>query len=301
MILTNEIFKKLYLNLNFIFRAPLLIMRTFILSCLPILLSIFLLPFNLFSPFIFENVIIFTVAILFYSINCEWEKSTLHKNSKLLKNSKGVHHVSLYLTILLISFLVINIFLGLIVLLSKCNFLMTTPLFGHYSEDVIFNFSYLPFGPFYFCNLWLVTIIFILSYIFSHFLKTNKSYYMSIFILVILAFLFGGTFNNYFAHVLYYHSKGIKHFYPKYNRGIFPNWFFYPSLLFPLYSPGQMLGANMNLIKELGGQPIYHFESIYWYPFNVAGKWDIILIMPIISTTGLLILSFLINSFNKIN
>ena len=120
--------------------------------------------------------------------------------------------------------------------------------------------------------------------------------------MVILAFLFGGTFNSYFAHMHYYYSKGTHYYYPWYNREIFPNWFFYPSLLFPLYAPGQMLGTNMSLIKEVGGHPIIeHFKSIYWYPFDIAGKWDIILIMPIISTIGLLILAFLINSFNKIN
>ena len=269
-------------------------------------------PFYTCSSFIFEISIIFIVSIIFSSINYDWKKSTLYKNYLISNNNKYVYYLSLFSTIIIFSFLMINLLLLILFILSKLNLLIgkwfMLPDDGSYS----YNFKLLSFGSLYFSYIWIVTLVFFLSYIFNSLFGDQRSYYIFIFIIIIFSFLFGGTLNNFFNDLTYESMENKWYVFQKFNRSLYPKWVFYPSLFFPLYAPGQIISFTVDFTRTHNGEQFVrwtHFllnlNILQWTPINsITGinaiNWDIILITSAIWTFVLIIVSIFVSHRKKL-
>ena len=139
--------------------------------------------------------------------------------------------------------------------------------------------------------------MFLILFVFKEILKNKKNIYIFVFILLIISFIFGASFNNYFRNLDPTHS------FLEFKEFVFPTWTFPVSLLFPLYAPGQIIYVTFRAIVTNNGE---RWESwikfltdtniLQWVPINsVTGinaiNWDIVLIEPAIWTLILLVIS----------
>ena len=142
--------KNLYFNLKFIYKSKTTVLMLILLSCIPILLGIFVLPFYICAPFILECAIILSSTFIFSMIRFKWKDSTLYKNFLTSKNNKYVFYLSLFSTMLIFSLMVIHIVLLILFILSKFNLLIGRFFMLKKDGAYSYNFGALPFGAFYF-------------------------------------------------------------------------------------------------------------------------------------------------------
>ena len=86
--------------------------------------------------------------------------------------------------------------------------------------------------------------MFLILYIFKTFLKTRKSLYIFVFILLLISLIFGSSLNNYF------HDNPKKGLYNLiFGEFLFPKQMFSVSLLFPIYAPGQIMSIVFECLR----------------------------------------------------
>lgn len=142
----------------------------------------------------------------------------------------------------------------------------------------------------------IVIMFLILSIIDSIFLENKNSYFIFVWIFIIISFLFGGFLNNYFRSIGTKEIDDIIFYIPKSRKFIYAKWFFYPSLLFPLYPLGQIINFSLHSTVIFNGPHfsswIHFFEQrniVQWVPLNMnfgvqAIQYDLLLITPAIWT-----------------
>ena len=115
--------RNMCLNFKFLRKNPLIILALVIILILAISCGIFILPFYVIGPFIFESPIILTSGIIFSSIYFNWNESNLSNNSSITKNSKFSCFLALFITIFIIVFIEMNLLILILSILSKYNIL----------------------------------------------------------------------------------------------------------------------------------------------------------------------------------
>ncbi len=306
----NQLSKNLFLNFKFIYSNPKILVKLFLISMLLLLLPIFIFPLHVCSSIIFEFSIILSGGIIFGTINYEWRNSTMYKNYCTLRSGRLIYYGALFSITLIVSIILVNLMILVLFILYKLNLLMGEWYFVSEKGGFSYDFSLLPFIGFYYSFFWMNIISFLILYIFNSFSKTQKTYYMFIIILMILVFLFGGMLNNYFLRL-----KRVKvddyYVFQEFKKFLYPEWFFIPSLLFPLYAPGQIMNFTFHFAKTHNGVQIMrytdflnHLNVIQWVPINSitgidARNWDIVLIMPAIWTASLILMSLFISFVKK--
>jgi len=117
-----------------------------------------------------------------------------------------------------------------------------------------------------------------------------------------ITLFFGGSFNSYYNNANY--SRVI----PLFKKYLYPQWFFYPSLLFPLYAPGEIINMAFQYTELLNGHRHKYFEIfeaqrnlIEFIPIFVSPEhkfdiinWDLVILTPIIYSFVLFVSSLLI-------
>ena len=117
-----------------------------------------------------------------------------------------------------------------------------------------------------------------------------------------ITLFFGGSFNS------YYNDATSSSFIPLFQRFLYPQWFFYPSLLFPLYAPGEIINMAFQYTQLRNGHRPNNFEIfeaqrnlIEFIPIFVSPEhkfdiinWDLVILTPIIYSFVLFVSSLLI-------
>ena len=77
--------------------------------------------------------------------------------------------------------------------------------------------------------------------------------------MMVLIIIFGGTLNTYFiSSYSSANSSSPYPYLPLYKASIFPDAMFIPSLLFPFYSPGQLLSIiGQQSLMDSDGNAVY--------------------------------------------
>ncbi len=318
----NQLSKNLFLNFQFIYRNPKIIVRLTMISLLLILLPVFVFPLEMCGSMVFEFSVLLTTLVIFGSMNHEWKRSTLYNNYCSSNYGNGVYYISLFLTTLVVSLFLVNLILLVLFILYKVN-LLGGGLVGYIlkrhsgGSEISYDFKYMPFDGFYYSIFWMVIISFLMFYVISLITKTQKKQYMFVIVLIMFIFLFSGVFNNYFPGTKYViGDDGVKYSIQGFEKFLYPKWFFIPSLLFPLYASGQIMNFTLHSTKIyqvlFNGwkqtTPFIKFfdylNVIQWVPINSitgidARNWDIVLIMPAIWTVSLILMSLFISSIKK--
>ena len=281
----------LIINLKYIIKKPIMILEMLLVCLLPIVAVIMTNRLWLWSSFVFEIPVIFIVGMLFSDLHHSWSTSTLDDNSKINNVSSLKSNIAFFITNFICMFIVVNLMLLFIYVLSIARII----------EGI--NLQYLPLWQFYKSFFTMFIIVYLLMSICDRLSNNKKIIFIFMLVLTILSFVLGGTLNNYFHKI--YHKQDF--YFLKFQSLLFPKDFFYPSLFFPLYAPGQLLNVTIHVTNTAadtsGGTPdkawIHCVNIIHWLPItDLTGinaiNWDIVLITPIIWTLVLMGINFAI-------
>ncbi len=220
----------------------------------------------------------------------EYRRSTLYKNLQTTKSNRWVFNTSSFISIFIIGILTYIFHFMLMFIYSNLNLIQISILTSMNDQLKISMFNI----PFIWTLYWVsITILVSFSIGFGvyRFVSSPRTYYIFIITIVLLAIVFGATFNNYFQTFL--SSGDCFLFNGPIVRAIFPKQMFMPSLFYPLYASSQML--NVSGVKTViwSGTNIPQFEAvIIWkwqsatdyigQPINDAWRWNILYFVPYI-------------------
>ena len=296
MIINNVklILFQLILNIRYILGNKKNILFLFLPIFFAVIILLIFVPESLGFPIALMFALIPPLGIVFAALSFNFSKSTLYKNIKVSRNNKYNFNISIFITMILESVIILFVFLFLLTIFSKLEWLPTSWLKRDYSTNYYLFFNKGILIPII-SSIEISSIIFSISFFYTKVSNSENTYYTLILSLIILSLIFGGTFNNFFHPRWYGHDGYYDHFMAFEISG-FPRKFFVTSLLFPLYAPGQlvvMFGQfslkNFDYGAGLKGEWGF-LSSILWQTTpNVAEyarpyiwRWDIVLISPLI-------------------
>ncbi len=263
----------------------------FIFPLLSLVVPVFLVPFWASGGFLVQCNVLLVSGLMYGRIIFGYKKSTLEKNEKNIDNSRTVWYVSALFIILLFVFLSSVVQLLLLIFLNKINFLIPNWFFAK-GGDRGYSFSGLRYFA-WFWNIILATLItFLIFFALRRFIKSERSHYNLTLAIIIVAFIWGGSLNDYWGE-----SQQIGNTYERaISAALFPMSMYYPTLLiFPLFAPGQMASLIADFTITTDGeiweyfseynQPIMHlsFNSLY----NDRFAWNTLVLMPYVWILGL--------------
>ena len=298
--------KQIILNYSFFLRNK----KEMILLVIPISLSIFLpmtfFPMSKSFSIIIQTGVIIPVGITFVFLSYNIRNSTIYSNLKSTKNNKYNFYISIYITMIILSFIFLFLLLILLTIFSQLKILETDWL--SINKEYKYQLFNKNISLLIISNVEMVTIIFMLLFFVSHIFKTKNVLYTILFTLMILNIIFGSSLNGY---IWASGNDDLHIYYLRYTKLLFPNWMFYPSLMYPFYSSGQLL---ISYGVESLHNPAYYdwwqftnplqWQSLKNLYFLSDGKniwqWNAILVMPGIQILFYGMLGFLTSKFKKI-
>lgn len=298
---TYILYKNLKLNINYIFKKNSTYILIFILPIFSIIPVLFFFPFwNGASITILINSVLGT-AIIFASLTYNWRKSTLYKNSFINGNDKSMIYLSSFMVIIIIETLVFLFHILTLFLFSELNMIVPDWIWSNDRTRGI-DILNLIFFAYSWSFYWSVLVMFSISFLAQKFITTTKNFYILILMIMVLCFLWGSTFNDYFAHI---GNNGFKS-YPNFKAEIYPSEFYFVSLLFPFYPMGQIASVSADFtITSNGNQwgEYINFSGnlISWTSgHEFAWKWNILLVLPAFWVALFALLGILIPNNSKI-
>ncbi len=236
-----------------------------------LLIPMVFIPLSMAYPIIFLISLIPVNGSVFSTINFNLKKSTLNKNYNITKSNRWVFNISTILTMVLFSFVIFNFIYVILIILNQFGILLSA--WRQYPDSSIINskFNDLTNIGIYSLTLYTVIIIslitFSISFFISHFISSQKTYFMFILTSLILAIVFGGAFNDYF-YLPWDVGAAFQ------NNPIFPKQIYWVTLIFP-YGPSGQLLRNISRLSEWRYQ-LDGFSTDYATYKGSLGVWRII-------------------------
>ncbi len=238
------------------------------------------------------------VFILYSYFVGEYRKSTLYKNLQSTKSNKWIFNLSSFVSIFIIGILVFFFHFALMFIYSKLNLLQVSilkKLNTDINEIQMFQL------PFMWTVYWVSVIIgvsFSISFALYRVVKEAKTYYITIIIIVILGIIFDSTFNNYFMTSAWSNGEVMDSlFFGGSVRALFPNSFYWPSIIYPFYAPSQMLtvAGMKTLVNKSDGLASMKYIAFWKWQVNSdyiaaglnpnAWRWNLLYFLPYIHSS----------------
>ncbi len=280
--------KQNILNIKQVILNKMNIMFLSFIIIIALLIPMVFIPMAMAFPMIFLISLIPVNGSVFSTINFNLKKSTLNKNYNITKSNRWVFNFSTILTMLLFSFIVFNFLYIILILLNKLNILLVG--WRRYPDSnsigsVYFNLLNIStYSLTLYCVIIISLITFSISFFISHFISSQKTYFMFILTSLILAIVFGGAFNDYF-YLWNDIGAGIQ------QHPLFPEKIYWVTLLFPYGPTGQLL-RNIGRLSEWEYQAngIFNYWSSWGdtlgmfriLSFHNTNIWNFTMVMPYI-------------------
>lgn len=274
-----------------------------LLSTVPV---IFFFPFWAAASFVVQINVITTTALIYASVNFEYESSTLYDNEFLLKSDKKFKNASGFIVTLL--FVLITSIIQFLFLMSwnELNLLMPNWLSTQAESDRGYLLTLMPMGAWFWSIFWTTTIVYLLFSVCGKWVSSKINFYSIAMIILTLSFVWGGSLNDYWGGSYQLPDGSYER---ELIRSLYPKELYWPTLiLFPLYAPGQMASqtADFTIISLSTGQ----WDSFRNYGSNVIHlsfntdwpnrkEWNWLVLMPVVWSAALFIFVFILNKTNK--
>lgn len=303
------IIKQMILHNKYIFRNKLNIIFMLLIILIAISFSVIFIPITYGFSLIIQLSTLIPIGMVYISISYEWRNSTLYSNLLKTRNNKILFNISIISTMMIFMFILTFITLLIVVVANQFHLILTT--WFTYGGREAFSL----FGKWYQWDILLYTqiinviLMFALCFFVQSFAKSSKLLYVFLLMIMILLIIFGGSLNDYFDAVNPIeqdaNDKTIKYA-PRFNPALFPPFLYFPSLLFPFYSNGQILSFSIDAkgpAKGISDIWIWLDNSTFTSTFtneNPAPKWigpwtwNILWLMPWIQIFGFLSISIII-------
>ncbi len=280
--------KQNILNIKQVILNKMNIMFLSFIVIIALLIPMVFIPLSMAYPIVFLITLIPVNGSVFSTINFNLKKSTLNKNYNITKSNRWVFNISTILTMMLFSFIIFNLIYVFLIIFGQFGILLSA--WRQYPDSSVVNGVYndlIDIGI-YSLTLYSVIIIslitFSISFFFSHFISSQKTYFMFILTSLILTIVFGGSFNDYF-----YLPQDVGATFQ--NNPIFPKQIYWITLLFPFGPSGQLLrnigrlSEGHYLVDPAGNISNWYGGSLGVFriiTFNNTPIWNLTLVMPYI-------------------
>ncbi len=280
--------KQNILNIKQVILNKMNIMFLSFIVIIALLIPMVFIPLSMAYPIVFLITLIPVNGSVFSTINFNLKKSTLNKNYNITKSNRWVFNISTILTMMLFSFIIFNLIYVFLIIFGQFGILLSA--WRQYPDSSVVNGVYndlIDIGI-YSLTLYSVIIIslitFSISFFFSHFISSQKTYFMFILTSLILTIVFGGSFNDYF-----YLPQDVGATFQ--NNPLFPKRIYWITLLFPFGPSGQLLrnigrlSEGHYLVDPAGNISNWYGGSLGVFriiTFNNTPIWNLTLVMPYI-------------------
>lgn len=283
------------LDIKKIFAEKVNVLIIFIFPAVAIMIPVIFVPLFMGAGALYLVALIPLNGIIFATLNFTINNSTLRQNLNLRKNSKYPLYISTVLVMFLVTFItVIVIYAALAVLnqlgLTKSGWLQYDPTVVKTNWDQL--------GICVIAGFEISALVFSISFMLQRFFSTMKAYFILILAMAILAIIFGADFNNYFVANQY--PEGIKIEVTFSGRSIFPKSMFIPSLIFPFYSPAQLIVTSLTIpVWDTGSYVALNSNALRIIDLTMSTEWSLVVMLPVIETVTFLVIGAFISKAIK--
>ncbi len=289
--------QRVWLNLKSLGTYPMVVFLGFLIPSLFCLASTIILPIDYNFGLIIGVITMLIGFIVYGTVAGSFRRSTLNKNTNLTVAVRWVDNFATLVTIILLGFILATYAMGLIMLLNNAGILLLRygnagePHNVYSSQEDINLWKELGFINIYY-NVFIISVItYSMSYLFQGFFDSDLMFFSLALIMTILFFLFGSTLNNYFEFSYDDHVQWG-------TLLIMPDWFYYPSLLFPFYVPAQLLRLQGDSIlhnaspKHIwdwleGTKYAWRYNIMWFVPYvHIFGWWTLGFVYKIFKPSG---------------
>ncbi len=290
------IINKSHSSLNAVIKNKAIILLLILAPFFSIIVPVIFVPFWASAAYIVQVNTILVVGLIYGTIVFGFKKSTLGKNEKMIIDNRSVSYIAALFIVMIFVFITSVIQFILLVMLNKLNLLMPDWVFV--AEDPTwvrgYDFSNMRFIGWAWAIFWTAMITFGIYFMFRTMIKTEKVHYSVTLGILIIAFVWGGTLNDYWGGSVLIGDK--------YERGIistlFPKELYWPTLiLFPFFAPGQFASQVADFTITSNGEQWVEFSQNNQFAVHLTfnkeyefmSEWNALIIAPIIWTTFLTI------------
>lgn len=208
--------------------------------------------------------------ILYSGMIGQYRNSTLYLNSKITKTNRWTFNFASLLTLIIIGYSVFFVQTIILIIMAKLRILSNSLTFFTSNNNNIFIFSNMSLSWNLYWVFTTIIITFSISFGLYRFIEKPKTFFIFITTISFLGIIFGGTFNDFFKIVFVKENaiEGDKYFL-NFESSLFPKSMYLPSVLFPYYSPNEMLnisGRYMSVNYENGAH--------LWWPAPNYNIWN---------------------------
>ncbi len=256
-------------------------------------------PFWGCAAFVVQVNVLLVSSLVYGTIVFGFKKSTVNKNHNLITKNKWVVYISSLLVMFIFVFLSSIIQYGLLIILNKLGLLMPNWLQSSNTSDRGYNLLNIKFGAWIWSIFWTMIITFGIYFSLRSFIKTEKAHYFLSLSIIIIAFIWGGSLNDYWGGTV----KIDGDYYNAIITALYPRTLYWPTVVaFPYFAPGQMASrcADFTIVTNgfqwgdfaaLSQKPLIHFMNS---SIPDHKEWNALIYMPIIWTGFLFVLGLLL-------
>lgn len=287
------IIKQLILNLKYLLSTYSMILIMFLTILIVSIVPVVFMPLKYSFGVIVTMIIILDTGMIYSSCSINFRKSTLYSNLNISGNIKENFNISVLLTMLLFSMVVLFTMIGVLEIWNVAGMLLSD--WATTSHKIQFDFKKIPYIALIYCVSLLTVIVYGFSFAIHHIVKTQKTYYVIILCIFLLALLFGGGFNDFFDSYVSGGTSGNPYDFSivSFKPGLYPKEMFIPSMLLPFFPTSQLLTSISEVFDVDARQSIQSFNIFYLLPLNsniisadpsisTAFAWDSLYFLPYI-------------------
>ncbi len=195
--------KQFILNVKFFIGNPINILLCVLIIIFSLLVSTIFVPLNLGAGLIYSLSLLPICGIFYSSIHFNVRKSTMYSNITLTKNNRWTFNGSILFSMLLLGYILSTFIFVAIAILNQFNMVLIDWFkYVSHVEEIGNKYYSTDFELYVICvyaSLMASLTMFSISFMISHVIKSQKTYFIIIVSLTILMVIFGGTFNDYWS------------------------------------------------------------------------------------------------------
>ncbi len=295
------IFNKTILSFNSLMKNKAVLVLLILMPMFSMVPVMFFIPLWGGGAFVVQTNVLITTGLIYGTILFGYDRSTLSKNEGLTTKSKSYRYLSALIVIFVLIGLSTMFQIFLMFFLNAFNLILPDWTFMN-NDNRILVMKNLKFGAWIWAVYWTMLIEFGILFVFRNVIKSIKSHYFVILSMVIIAFVWGGSLNDYFTNIMVTQDGGSYEM--EMIGGLFPSSMYWPTIIFfPFFAPGQMasIATDFAIGVREGSDFILYQQYDKWLvnlsldkQYAYEAQWNALIITPIIwmgslTTIGLLI------------
>lgn len=278
---------KTWLSLSSILKSKSIMILLIIFPMFSIIVPVFFAPFWSSAAYVVQVNVITTTGLIYGTIVFGYKKSTLNNNEKLLTKSRSSSYLSALIVISIFIFVSSGIQLIIIFFLNWTHLLLPDWILSAEFNDRGYDLTQVKYLGWFWSIFWTMMITFGIFFALRNVIKNQKGHYIIVLSMLIIAFIWGGTLNDYFTSVCYIESTG--QYERSMSRGLFPDSLYWPTIIiFPFFAPGQMASLTVDFGITRNGMILdnfsYYTQSVIHLTFAkdylYAAEWNALILAP---------------------